>query len=362
MLPVGALAAAAGHGPTLQGRPHAAPLDILVLGGTRYLGPSFVRAALARGHRVTLFNRGRTQPWLFPGLTQLRGDRFPETGDGLKALEHGEWDVVVDLCAYYPRLVEASTKLLAQRARRYMMVSSISIYSELQKTGLDESAAVRPLNRPFEELPDLAENDWSTYGARKAANEAIVREAFGDRATIIRPCSICGGDNNDGSGAYWTDRLSRYDSVLVPGDGSDPTQLIDVNDLAEFMVLAAERSLPGAYNALGPDRDLTIRRLIETAAAVAGSSARVVWKGDFEGMMGWPLTPPYAVVPGFATMSNDRAVAAGLRFRPLEETLRTNWIDHRGRRGDDFDFAAAGTGLTRARELELIAAVGRKPS
>jgi 2'-hydroxyisoflavone reductase len=357
LLPGIAARAAPGHGPTLHGQPRRRPLNILVLGGTRYLGPPFVRAALARGHGVTLFNRGQTQPWLFPGLTRLRGNRFPESGEGLKALAAGEWDIVVDLCAQYPRIVEASTRLLASRAQRYMLVSSISVYADLQTVGLDESGPLRVLNREYEELPDLYENDWPTYGARKAAGEAIVAGAFGDRAILIRPCSICGGDNNDGSGAYWTDRLFRYDSVLAPGDGTDPTQLVDVADVAEFMVLAAEQSLSGAYNVLGPDRTLTVRHYLETAAVVAGSRARIHWKGDFEGMTGLPLVPPYRVVPGFATMNNGKAVRAGLRFRPLEETLRSNWVDHRSRRGDTHDFAAAGTGLTRSMEEALIAEI-----
>lgn len=341
-------------GPTLAAAPPSRPLRILVLGGTRYLGPAFVRAALARGHDLTLFNRGKTQTWLFPGVERRVGDRFPERGEGLKALETGEWDVTVDLCGQYPRVVEASTRLLADRTRRYILVSSISVYADLKQIGLDETARHRPLNKPFEELPELYENDWGTYGGRKSVNEGIVTAAFGDRAAILRPCSICGGDNNDGSGAYWPARLHGGGKVLAPGNGSDPTQLIDVADAADFLVLAAERSLSGAYNLLGPKERLTLREYLDTAARVVGSKAQIVWKGDFPAQMrGLPMAPPYGLVPGFSTMSNAKAVAAGLKFRPLEETLRSNWIDHRARRGDRHDFAAGGIGLSAADEARL---------
>lgn len=342
-------------GPTLS-VPSSRPLKILVLGGTRYLGPPVVQAALSRGHAVTLFNRGKTAPDLFPGLTRLRGNRYPDRDGGLSALETGRWDLVIDLCAYYPRLVEASTRLLADRTDRYLMVSSISVYRDLKHENNEETAAVLPLAETFEELPDLYENDWKTYGGRKAANEAIVQRVFGERATILRPCSICGGDNNDGSGAYWTARLQRSGRVLLPGDGSDPVQLIDVHDLADFAVLAGERKLAGIYNVLGPADRLTARDYIAAAGRVAGNRAEVVWKGDFpREMFGLPLIPPHAAVPGFATMSHVKARAAGLRFRPLEDTLRSNWLDHRARRGDTFDFAANGIGLSADKEAELLA-------
>jgi len=348
------LAPARAAGPTLA-LPVGRPLRILVLGGTRYVGPAVVEAALARGHAVTLFNRGKTAPQRFPGVTRLRGNRYPDRDGGLSALEGGRWDLVIDLCAYYPRLVEASTRLLAGRTGRYLMVSSISVYRDLQREQSDESAPVLPLAETFEELPDLYENDWKTYGGRKAANEAIVQRVFGERATILRPCSICGGGNNDGSGAYWPARLHRGGRVLLPGDGSDPTQLIDVHDLADFAVLAGERGLSGVYNVVGPAERLTAREYVAAAGRVVGSRAEVIWKGDFpREMFGLPLVPPYSAVPGFATMSNARARAAGLRFRPLEETLRSNWLDHRAQRGDAFDFAAAGIGLSAEQEAALL--------
>jgi 2'-hydroxyisoflavone reductase len=254
-------------------------LKLLVLGGTRYLGPAVVRSALARGHELTLFNRGKTQANLFPGLSRRLGNRFPERDTGLSALDSGEWDAVLDLCGQYPRIVEASAKLLAGRVGRYLFVSSISVYRNYQLVGLDEQAEVRPVPETYEEFPDLVENDWATYGGRKVGSENAVSRLFGDRATIVRPCSICGGENNDGSGAYWASRLYRDERVLLPGNGSDPTQLIDVDDLADFIVLSVERDLGGAYNLVGPAERLTFGDYIAEAARVVNSRARQVWGG-----------------------------------------------------------------------------------
>jgi len=345
-------------GPTLAAIPPRAPLRILVLGGTRYLGPAVVRAGLARGHDLTLFNRGRTRPDLFPGVPRIRGNRFPERDGGLSGLASGQWDVVIDLCAYYPRLVEASVALLRPRVGHYLMVSSISVYGGLDRPGLDEDAPLRALAMPYEELPDLAENGWPSYGARKAAGEAIVARAFGERSTLVRPCSICGGENNDGSGAYWAARLHGGGRVLAPGDGSDPVQIVDVGDVADFTLLAAEQRLGGAWNLVGPAEPLTLRDYLAAAARVTGGRGEIFWKGDYPSEMRVPIAAPFALVPGFATMSNRRARAAGLRFRPLEDTIRTNWVDHRARRGDAHDFAAEGVGLPRAREAELLGAIG----
>lgn len=342
--------------PTLSATaPPSRPLRILVLGGTRYLGPAFVKAALGRGHHITLFNRGKTQPDLFPGVERLRGNRYPDVDGGMEALKPGEWDVAVDLCAYYPRLVEASATLLESRVKRYVMVSSISVYKDLKQVGITEDAPVHALAETFEELPDLYENDWPTYGGRKAAGEAIVTRVYGDRATIIRPCSIFGGENNDGTGVYWCARLRKGGRVLVPGNGSDPTQMIDVADVADFMVLAAERDLSGAYNTIGPAQPLKVKEFIDTAARVVNSRADIVWKGDFpREMYGLPMIPPSELVPGFATMSHAKALRAGLKLRPIEDSMRENWVDHRARRGDAYDFSANGVGLSAEAEAALL--------
>jgi 2'-hydroxyisoflavone reductase len=333
----------------------AKPLRLLVLGGTRYLGPAFVKAAIQRGHEVTLFSRGRTQPWLFGGLEKLTGNRYPETGTGLSALRGRSWDVAIDLCGQYPRVVEASAALLANQVDHYVMVSSISAYASFKTPGVDENAPLRPLTREYVENPDLVEGDWPTYGARKALGEAAVARYFPGRHTIARPGPIVGGDNNDGGGAYWAERLYRDARILVPGDGSDAVQLIDVADVAAFLVRSAERRLEGAYNLVGPERPLNVRGLLDACRRAVGGKGEIVYAGNLpEGMGGMPLIAPYHLVPGHATMRIDRALAAGLTLRPLEETILENWVDHRSRRGNKFDFAAAGMGISPAKEAEFI--------
>ncbi|HEY6916958.1 MAG TPA: hypothetical protein VI381_04885 [Allosphingosinicella sp.] len=317
-----------------------------------------MRAATGRGHELTLFNRGKTQPWLFPGVERLVGNRYPEVGTGLSALKGRSWDVTVDLCGQFPRVVEASTELLAGRVSRYVMVSSISAYANFKTAGMDESAPLRPLTKPYVETPDLVEGDWPTYGARKALGEAAVARHFPGRHTIVRPGPICGGDNNDGTGAYWAERLYRDARVLVPGDGTDAVQLIDVRDAGAFLAHAVEQALDGAFNLVGPEKPIDVAAYLDACRRAIGGKGEAVWAGDFpDGIRDMPMIAPYRLVPGHATISNARALAAGLRLRPIEETIRDNWIDHRTRRGVRYDFAAAGIGVDAAREEKMIAAL-----
>lgn len=181
----------------------AKPLRLLVLGGTGFIGPALVSAALARGHEVTLFNRGRTQPWLFPGLELRRGNRWPELDDGLKSLRTGTWDAVFDLPAYYPRQVVASAELLKGRIGHYIMLSSIGVYQDFRKVGLNENDAVRELTGTYEERPDLGPDyEFGTYGARKVLCERAVFERFPGAATSIRPHGVNGGGLGDATKWY----------------------------------------------------------------------------------------------------------------------------------------------------------------
>jgi 2'-hydroxyisoflavone reductase len=344
--------------PSPQGAAPRRSLRLLVLGGTRHVGAAVVREALARDHAVTLFNRGRTNPWLFPGVPRLRGDRRPERDDGLRAFAGGSWDAVIDLPAYYPRHVEASAAALSGRVERYIMMSSISVYQSFRTVGLRESAPLRQLTTPFVETEELVEGDWPTYGARKALCERAVASAFPDRWTAIRACQIFGGGVSDDANTYWPARMRRGGDVPVPGTGEDALQLVDVRDVAAFVVHSAEAGLGGAYNVVGPDRPLTFGDYVRACQRVTGGAARLVWLGASMGAAdgsGFPYYTPEERAPGFARVDGSRAVAAGMRARGIEDSIAADWQWFKEHYPPDYDFPGHGTGLSAERERELLA-------
>lgn len=330
-------------------------LRLLVLGGTRFVGPALVRAALARGHEVTLFNRGVTRPWLFPGLERRHGNRYPEIGEGLASLGTGEWDAAIDLPAYFPRIVDASTSLLRGRVGQYVVMSSISVYADFTRPSIDESAAVRTLERDYEERLDLSEDyDWGSYGARKALCEQFARDRFPDGWLAVRACGIAGGGLSDPSKWYWPARLNRDTVLAAPGDGLDPVQIIDRRDIADFIVRAVERKLTGVYNVAGAP--MPFDALLETTRRVVGGRARVVWVGDEHrrrlGSINAPA--PRRQVPGFAGIDTSRARAHGFLTRPIKRTLAADWLWFREHHRPDFDFHAAGHGPDPVEERRLL--------
>src|SRR5687768_13932775 len=205
-------------------------LRLLVLGGTQYVGPAIVDEALRRGHTVTLFNRGLTNPHLFRQLERLRGDRFPDRAAGLRALRGREWDAVIDVCGYFPRQVRAAAEVL-RSSGRYVFVSSIAVYRDFGIVGLREDSSTRPLADPADERALDA-----TYGARKAACERVVAESFANRFMVLRAHAILGPNDPGDSLRYWAIRMARGGDVLAPGDGRDPVQFIDVRDVAVLAI------------------------------------------------------------------------------------------------------------------------------
>ena len=302
-------------------------LRILILGGTGFTGPHQVRYALARGHHVTLFNRGRN-PRAWPGeVVELVGDR--NTGD-LKALEGGEWDVCIDNPTTLPFWVRDAARVLGDRVGQYVFVSTISVYATNDKAE-DESAAVAT----YTGADALAETDATfrrnpgeLYGPLKAASEQEARRRFGERATVIRPGLIVGPGDETDRFTYWPVRLARGGDVLAPGDGTDPVQFIDARDLAEWTIRMVETRTTGTFNATGPAQPLTMRAMLATIADAVRADARVTWVPtaflEAEQVSPWSDLPVW--VPGtgesagFARRSIARALAAGLTFRPLATT------------------------------------------
>ena len=298
----------------------AGTLRLLVLGGTGFLGPHVVEAALARGHVPTLFNRGKTNPQLFPELEKLRGDRKHD----LSALERRSWDAVVDTSGYVPGDVARSAALLAPNVGQYVFVSTLSVYPALDRPGLDETAAVATIDDPTTEKVT-----GETYGALKALCEQAAGTAMPGRTTAIRPGLIVGPGDPTDRFTYWPARYARGGEVLAPNASTDPTQFIDVRDLAAFIVHATEQRVVGTYNVDAEPGVLTIGRVVDACAAAAASGATTTWvPAAFlaeQGVAPWqdlPVwMPPSGETAGFGQVSVARAKAAGLTWRPLADTV-----------------------------------------
>jgi len=315
------------------------PMRLLILGGTGFLGPAIVDAALARGHELTLFNRGRTNTQLYPELDKLRGDRDPLKPPGLAALAEGTWDAVIDTSGYFPRLVRASAELLAPRVGQYVYISSISVYADNSIPDMDETGKLATM--PDETLESFGEG-YEFYGALKALCEQAAEAAMPGKVTNIRPGLIVGPRDNVPRFTYWPVRIEMGGEVLAPGSPDDPVQYIDVRDLAEFAVKTVEDATTGVFNATGPNWPTNIAELLYGCKAVTGGSATFTWvDADFlaeRGINPWtdmPVwIPPRDEYLGFHRVNIDRAVDAGLRSRPLADTVSATLAWYHGRPDD----------------------------
>ena len=301
------------------------PLRLLILGGTGFIGPHQVRYALARGHQVTLFNRGR-QKESWPGpVEELIGDR--NSGD-LKALAGRDFDAVIDNPTTLPFWVRDAGKVLAGHTGQYIFISTISVYADNDKPA-DEAAplAVYAGKDPMAETSATLRADiGGLYGPLKAVSESEARRQFGDRATIIRPGLIVGPGDETDRFTYWPVRLARGGEVLAPGDGTDPVQFIDARDLAEWTIRCAEQRTFGTFNATG--RGMTTRAMLEGIDAAVHGRDQLVWVPaaflDAEKVSAWSDMPVWVPASGdsagFHRRSIARALAAGLTFRSVKAT------------------------------------------
>lgn len=322
----------------------AKPLEILVLGGTGFLGPHFVETARAKGHKLTLFNRGKSNPTRFDGeefkdIEQLQGDRKSD----LSALEgQRRWDAVLDTSAYFPADVTRSAGLLAKRVNQYVIISSISVYADNSTPGADENAAVATMANPELAKEITGEN----YGPLKALSEQAAQKQLPGRTTVVRPGLIVGPGDHTDRFTYWPARAARGGEILAPGTPADPTQFIDVRDLAEFILHTIGTRTMGVFNADAAPGAINMGSLL-AACQVAGTNANdiqcvrapcpqpaqasstVTWVpagflaaqkvSAWQDMPAWvPAIGDYA---GFGQRSTARAQAAGLKYRPLQDTV-----------------------------------------
>jgi 2'-hydroxyisoflavone reductase len=327
-------------------------MRILIIGGTRFLGRHLVEAALDHSHDVTLFNRGKSNPDLFPRLEAILGDREQD----INKINGRIWDAVIDVAGYLPRIVRLSAEVLKENVARYVFISTISVYQDFKKGGIDESYPVGTLeNETVEEITG------ETYGPLKALCEQVVQDIYGVRALIVRPGLIVGPHDPTDRFTYWPVRVARGGDVLAPQGPDARIQIIDVRDLADFIIKLIQDNASGVYNATGPDYALTIGKLLEVSKQVTGSDASFRWASvDFlnqNTVEAWSDMPTW--VPddeegvGLSRVDVSKAIAAGLKFRPLEETVRDTlaWAQTRT---PDHQWRA---GLTAEREAEVLAAL-----
>jgi 2'-hydroxyisoflavone reductase len=325
-------------------------MRILVLGGTRFLGRALVEAARQAGHQVTLFNRGVSNPGLFPQVETLIGDR-----DGnLAALAGREWDVAIDTCGYVPRVVCQSVEMLQAAVQHYTFVSTLAVCADTSQPGIDESCPVGEL-----EDKSVEEITGETYGPLKALCEQVVMDGFPGSYLIVRPGLIVGPYDMSDRFTYWPCRVARGGRILAPGRPGREVQFIDVRDLAEWTVRMAADRQAGVYNAVG--RPLPMEALLEACRRVSDNPAELTWVSEAflekEGVEAWmelPLWIPETDVSlvGFLAFDASKAIGAGLRFRPVEETIQAT-LEWAGGRADDHEWRA---GMGSQREEELLSA------
>lgn len=338
----------------------ARPLRILILGGTGFTGPFQVAYALARGHQVTLFNRGKRPSPEWPGeVEQLHGDR--NTGD-LSALRGRTWDVCIDNPTSLPFWVRDAGQVLKGNVGHYLFISTISVYADGSRPGITEDAPLaqyKGKDAMAETQQSLRADIENLYGPLKALSEAEARRQFGEAVTIVRPGYIVGPRDETDRFTYWPHRVAQGGEVLVPGDGKDPIQVIDGRDLGEWMIRLAEARTLGTFNAVGPRDPLLMDAMLETSRQVTGADARFTHVAPAfleEQKVDLPIWVPRGEGPyaGYGQVSNAGAVAAGLTYRPLATTVADTLAWFGGLPAERQ--ATLGAGITREREAEVLKA------
>ncbi len=330
------LGCATGVRRTERGRA-GAPKKILILGGTGFVGPAVVEAAKARGHSLTLFNRGRTEKriGMIDGVEHLYGNRDPNlTADdkdaasprGMESLRGKIWAAVVDTSGQYQRIVKASAELLAPAVGQYVYISSISAYKDNSVVGADETAELNTLADPSVET--MGQN-FENYGGLKVVCEKTVEAAMPGRVTVVRPGLIVGPGDQTDRFTYWPVRVQKGGEVLSPGTHEDPIQIVDVRDLGEWIVMLIENGTMGAFDAIGPQSGLTLGRLLKACKDASRSDASFTWVDaaflEEKQVSAWgdmPVwVPPSGESAGFHRRNVSKATGAGLKFRPVEATV-----------------------------------------
>lgn len=328
-----------------------------MLGGTRFVGRALVEQAVALGHQVTTFNRGRTGQDV-PGVEAVRGDR-ENTADLLSLVSGREWDWVADTSGYVPQVVGNAARLLSSRAGTFVFLSTVSVYPDWPAEPVSEDSEI------YECAPDTPgtaedEANWSAaqYGAYKAGCERAVQEEFEGQVTILRPGVILGPLENVGRLTWWLTRIAQGGRVLAPGTARKPIQPIDIHDLTAFTLDCLEKGITGTFNLTTPKGHATFGELLDACRTVTGSDAELTWVNDeflvAQKVRQWTEIPLWRTPAGTWAVDSAKATAAGLTCRPIEETVRDTyaWLTESG--GPLAYDRQAHHGLSPERERELL--------
>ena len=350
----------------------AASLNILILGGTGFTGPEQVEYAIARGHRVTLFNRGKTRPGLFKGRVdeELIGDLNSDTS----ALKDKKFDVVIDNPTTLPFWVKNAAQYLTGNTKHYIFISTTSVYRDESQIGINEDSPTVPMPAGLDPYqPDqrntaqlAASANPANYGAFKARAEVEVQNQYPGINTIVRPCLIVGPLDRTDRFTYWPARIDKGGEVLAPDKPEDPCQFIDSRDLAEWMIRMAEAREFGTFNAIGPEKPLTIGEMLYGVKAITTAGAQFTWvPWEFlrdHGVRPWRhmtvWQPPYGATAGYQRRNASKAIAKGLTFRPLAVTAKDTLDWHKTRPEKEQLATLNGeiNGLPMTKEAEVLAA------
>lgn len=332
-----------------------AGLNVLFMGGTGFIGPHMVRALLAEGHKVTLFNRGKSNPHLFPELDKIKGDRLSADIEQVSAQK---WDLIVDSSCYIPRAVDMLMAAVdKQSLQQYLFISTISVYADFSKPGLNEDSELASM------VEDPESEDVSKwYGALKVRCEEQAEIALPGRVTKVRCGLIMGPGDHTDRFTFWPERVARSKEVLAPGSGDDRLQTIDVRDLADWVTLCVNNSLVGPYNSTTRAGLYTFRDLLETCRDELNQAALLTWvPADFleqqgvEPMEDLPLwVPPGTEFSGAWDVNAELAESKGLKTRPLAESVRDthDWFQTQPQERRDTMKA----GMSLQRQSEVLAA------
>ncbi|MFW5692140.1 MAG: NAD-dependent epimerase/dehydratase family protein [Chloroflexota bacterium] len=328
-------------------------MNILVIGGTQFVGRAIVEAAMARGHQITLFHRGRTNPGIFTDAEHVHGDREHD----LHLLQDRRWDAVIDTSGYVPRIVGLSVEKLANAVDHYTFISTVSVYDE---------AALPPGQGPDEDSPLAQLEDESvedvtgeTYGGLKVLCERTATAILGDKLLTIRPGLIVGPTDHTDRFTYWPVRAARGGRMLAPPQDAE-TQVIDVRDLGEWAVRMIEAKATGTFNAVGPEQPLNFGHILAASVEAAGArTAEVIHASEAflleNDIQPWSEFPAWLPGDRNALMraSNRRAMAAGLTYRPIETTAADILRWYAAERGIE---APLRSGLDPDKEQQVLAA------